>query len=104
MRSTAIVEVEIAAERCACIADAVVGFQIHLLVFDAAPQPLDEHVVPPSAFAVHADRDAVAGKQARERRTGKLRTLVGVEDVRSAVTRQSILQGLDAEGRLYRDR
>src|ERR1022692_1927959 len=100
MRSPAVVEAEIAADRSPGLADAVVGLQIHLLVFDAAPQPLDEHVVPPSAFAVHADGDAVAGKQASERRTGKLRTLVGVEDVRPAVTRQSILQGLDAEGRL----
>jgi hypothetical protein len=36
---------------------------IYLLVFDAAPQPLDEHVIPPGAFAVHADRNAVVGEQ-----------------------------------------
>jgi hypothetical protein len=51
-----ILEVEIVADRCARLADAVVGPQIYLLVFDAAPQPLDEHVVPPCVFAVHADR------------------------------------------------
>jgi hypothetical protein len=39
---------------------------MHGLVFDAAPKPLDEHVVPPSAVAVHADRAAVAGEQAGE--------------------------------------
>ena len=31
-----------------------VGVQIHLVVFDRAPQALDEHVVAPAAFAVHA--------------------------------------------------
>src|SRR3974390_2220771 len=41
--------------RSARFAHAVVGSQIGLLVFDAAPQPLDEAVVPPSALAVHAD-------------------------------------------------
>ena len=52
MRSAAVVEIEIAADRSAGLADAVIGPQIHLLVFDAAPQPLDEDIVPPSAFAV----------------------------------------------------
>ena len=53
-------------ERSAGVADAVVGSQIHLLVFDAAPQPPAEDVVPPSPFAVHADRNAVAGERAGE--------------------------------------
>jgi hypothetical protein len=66
--------------------------QIHLLVFDAAPQPLDEHVVAPGAFAVHADRNAVVGEHAGEGRAGELRTLVGVEDLRLAVLGQRILQ------------
>ena len=43
---------------------AVVGPEIHLLVFHAAPQPLDEDVVSPFTFAVHADRDAVLDQQA----------------------------------------
>src|SRR5271169_6341115 len=79
MRSAAIVEVEISADRCACLADGVVGPQIHLLVFDAAPQPLDEHVVPPGAFAVHADRNAIVGEHAGEGRARELRTLVGIK-------------------------
>src|ERR1035437_3544693 len=41
---------------------AVIGVQIHLLIFYAAPQPLDEDVVPPSPFAVHADCNVVVGK------------------------------------------
>jgi hypothetical protein len=72
VRPAAIVEVEVAADRGTGLADVVIGPQIHLLVFDAAPQPLDEHVVPPSPFAVHADGDAVAGEQAGEGRAGEL--------------------------------
>ena len=60
MRPTLIVELEVAADRGASFADAVVGVQIDLLVFDAAPQPFDEHVVTPGALTVHADGDAVA--------------------------------------------
>src|SRR3978361_201693 len=90
MRSTAIVESEISADRVSCLADAFVGPQIHLLVFDAAPQPLDEHVVPPSAFAVHADGDAVAGEQAGEGRAGELRALARGAYLRLAVTSQGI--------------
>ena len=64
MWAPCVIEVEVTADRSAGLADAVVGPQIHLLVFDAAPQPLDEDVVPPSPFAVHADRNAVVGKHA----------------------------------------
>src|SRR5271169_3997764 len=97
MRASTIIKVQIAAERSAGFTDAVVSPQIDFLVFDAAPQPFDEHVVPPSAFAVHADRNAVVGKHAGEGPAGELRALVRIEDVRFAVTSQGILQRLDAE-------
>src|SRR6516162_9284773 len=67
-------------------ANAVIGPQIHLLVFDASPQTLDEHVVAPSALAIHADRYSPVGKRAGERRAGELAALIGVEDFRLAVT------------------
>src|SRR5665647_1495103 len=64
MWTAAIIKVEISADRVARLADGFVGSQIDLLVFDAAPQPFDEHIVPPSPFAVHADGDAVPGEHA----------------------------------------
>jgi hypothetical protein len=76
--------------------DAVVGAQIHLLVFDAAPEPLDKHVVAPGDFAVHADGYAIAGERAGEGLASELRALVGVEYLRLAVARQGVLQRLDA--------
>src|SRR6201993_1728620 len=58
MRSSSVIKVKIPADRISCLGDSFVGSQIDLLVFDAAPQPLDEHVVPPGALAVHADGEA----------------------------------------------
>ena len=45
MRSPAVVKLQIPADRTARLADGVVSPQIHLLVFDAAPQPFDKDVV-----------------------------------------------------------
>ena len=70
--SPAVVKVEVTADRSAGLADTVVGPQIYLLIFDAAPQPLDEDVVPPGALAVHADGDAVFDQHASECRAGEL--------------------------------
>ena len=44
MRPMAVVEVDVAAERSSRLVDAVTGPQIHLLVFDTAPEALEEHV------------------------------------------------------------
>ena len=86
MWTPAIIKVQVAADRSPGFGYAVVSPQIHLLVFDAAPQALDEHVVPPSPFTVHADRNAVGGEHVGEGRASELRTLVGIEDVRLAVS------------------
>ena len=40
------------------VEDRDVFLEIDFLVFDAAPQPLDEDVVHPASAAVHADLDA----------------------------------------------
>src|SRR6478752_4590376 len=104
MRTATIVKVEIPTNRASRLTNGFVGSQIDLLVFDAFPQPLNEHVVSPGSFAIHADGDAVVGEHAGKGRAGELRALVGVEDVRPATMRESLLQGLDAEGRLHRDR
>jgi len=99
MQATAIVEVEVAADRCARLGRGVVGSEIHLLVLDAAPQTLDEDIVPPGALAVHADGNAIFDQHASECLAGELAALIRVEDFRLAVTSQSILQRLDAECR-----
>ena len=66
MRAPMIVKGQIAADRAARLADAIVGFQVDLLVFDASPQALDEHVVSPGASAVPATRERRASGSASE--------------------------------------
>ena len=36
-----------------------IGIEVDLLIFETAPQPLDEDVVHAPALTVHADRDTV---------------------------------------------
>src|SRR3954454_4235978 len=48
------------------LGDAGIGVEVDLLVFEAAPQPLNEDVVHVAALAVHADRDFVALQGASE--------------------------------------
>src|SRR5438105_361103 len=104
MWTLGIVEIEIASNGAAGFADALVGPQIHLLVFDASPQTLDEHVVAPGALAIHADRYSPLGKRAGERRAGELAALIHVEDFRLAVTSQCIFKCRHAERGLHDDR
>src|SRR5450759_5941446 len=104
MRPAAIIEVQVAADRSAGLADIVVGSQVDLLVLDATPQPLDEDVVPPGALAVHADSDPIFDQHASECRAGELAALIRVEDLRFAVASKSVLKRLDAECRFHRDR
>src|SRR5271166_5340681 len=80
MWTFAVIKVQIPADRGACPGDAAVSSKIDLLVFDRAPDPLDEDVVAPSPFAVHADRDGIVGQQAGERGAGELAALVGIEN------------------------
>jgi hypothetical protein len=82
------VEVQRSADRSAGLADTVEGAKTKLFVFDAALQPFDEDVVAPG-LAIHADSNVVAGERDGEDRTIELRTLIGVEDVRLAVTSQT---------------
>src|SRR5208282_3375635 len=104
MRAAAIVEVEITANGAPRLANAAISPQIDLLVFHAAPEPLDEDVVPPGPFPVHADGDAVPCEHAGEGLARELAALIGIEDVRLAVLGQGVLQRFDAKRRLHRDR
>src|SRR5664279_5453950 len=79
MRAPPVIKIQISAKRGARLEDAVVGAQIDLLVFDAAPQPLDKHIVAPGTLAVHADRYAIAYQHAREGLAGELAALIRVE-------------------------
>jgi hypothetical protein len=93
MRTTGVVEGEVALDTGPGRGHRVVGVQVDFLILEGAPEPLDEDVVPPAPETIHADLDAVIEEQTRERGTGELRALVGVEDLRSAVARDGLLDG-----------
>jgi hypothetical protein len=71
----------------------------HLLVFDAAPQPLDEHVVAPRAFAVQADcNDLPASAPV------KAYPVNCEPSCQAAVLSEGFFKRLDAERHLHGDR
>ena len=80
MFSPVVVEVHPAADAFAGLGYILVRAEVDFFVFEAAPEPFDEHVVDPAAFAVHADLDTGVFEYFGEILAGKLATLVGVED------------------------
>ena len=66
-------------------------------VFDAAPEALYKHIVPPPPLAIHTDGDLVALQNPQEGFTGKLRPLIGIEDLRRPITRYGLLLRLSQE-------
>lgn len=77
--------------------------QIDLLVLDRFPNPLDEDIVPPSPFSIHADFDVILDEQLRESHAGELRALVRIEYLRLAIACQRLLDSLNTEGRVEAD-
>ena len=84
MRPPLIEKGEVAFEPRAHRRDGLVRAQIHVLVFDGAPEPFDKDVVAPAAAAVHADLDVMRAQHVEKRRARELRALVGVADHRRA--------------------
>jgi hypothetical protein len=77
-----IVKPEIISDTQPGLGNRVVRFQIHLFVFQAAPQTFHKHIVHTITLAVHADLDACRLDNAGESVTGKLCTLISVENIR----------------------
>jgi hypothetical protein len=65
--------------------------QIDCLVFERAPQPLDEDVVHAAAPAIHGDRNLRRVEQTGEVKAGELAVLVGVEDIRFSISGQRLV-------------
>lgn len=75
-----------------------VGVEIALLVFDGAPDALDEDVVAPGALIVHGDGDVGGFQSLDELQGGELTALIRIENFRLAITTQGVFYRLDAEG------
>ena len=81
MRSPFVVELDPPADAGAGVGARGVLRQIDLLIFERAPQPLDEDVIHPAALAVHRDVDPSVREPVGEGQACELAPLVGVEDL-----------------------
>ena len=90
------------AESLAGFAQIGVGVQINLLVFDGAPQPLNEDIVEAAAFAIHADFYAVLFEHVGKGQRRELCALVAVENLGLAVTRYGFFDGSNTEIHFHR--
>ena len=86
-----VVEAEVRAQAVDRCRNGGVALQVHLLVLDRSPQPLDEHVVECPPPAIHADLHVGGVEPPGEGVAGELAALIGVEDRRSA-PRQGTIQ------------
>jgi hypothetical protein len=75
MWASAVAEAEMAADPGADLRHAGIGVQMDLLVFDGAPEALDEDVVSPGPLAVHADPDFAGAQHLDEVGRGELAAL-----------------------------
>src|SRR5271170_6509745 len=72
--------------------------------FSLRQKALDEDIVEKPALAVHADTHAAGLQLINEIPTRELHALIGVKDLRLAITICRVLQGFDAERRLHPNR
>ena len=84
-----------------------VGIQVNVVVFDAAPEPLDVDVVGGPSASVHADSEfriiwTFADQRLDEHLAGELAPLVDVEDFQPAVAQEGLLGDFRAPFRLHR--
>ena len=59
----------------------LIGFEANLFVFDGMPEALNDHVVSPTAFAVHDDLDSMGLQEISEFQASELTTLIGIHDL-----------------------
>ena len=97
MPTAAVVEVKILGQTLPGLGNRTIGLQIYILIFHTPPKPFYEHIVHPTAFAVHADADTAVSKNLREIVRGELAALVRIEDLWGSILLKRLLQCFYAE-------
>ena len=97
MKAFLVVKVQPGANARLGLSNRSVCVQVHVLILQASPQPLNKNVVHTPALTVHADLDTVGFQHAGEVGAGKLTALIGIEDFRSPEPPQRFFQSIDAE-------
>ena len=97
VRAAFVVEAEEGLQAGRGLGQVGVAAQVDFVVFDRAPESLDENIVQAAALAVHGEFHASSQEWFGESRGRELAALVGVENFRGAVLRQRPLHGPDAK-------
>ena len=90
MGTLGVIEPEVVTNPDPGISSILICFQIHFLIFHCAPQPLDEQVVVMASLPIHTDFHSILLQEPGEGFTGKLRSLVGVEDIQPKVISEAL--------------
>ena len=85
------------------LAHRLVRASVDFFLLEAAPEAFHVHIVE-EALAVHRDAHAVLLERTGERFGGKLRSLIGVEDLWRAVADNGFFHRFDAKGDVHRVR
>ena len=91
-----VVQLDVRPDGLPGMADRLVRFQLDLFILDTAPHPLDEHVVAPTAFAIHRQPDTTAQHGLGESAGRELAALISVHDVGSSVAGECFLERFDS--------
>ena len=75
MWPSSVVKIEVVTYSSSRVRNRVIGVKINFFVFDRSPQSFNEHLITPSAFAIHADLDAMVLEQASKGQRSKLTSL-----------------------------
>jgi len=81
-----VVEGDIVTDRLSGLGHRAIGFEIYLFILDGSPEAFHKDIASPTPFAIHADADMVLLELAGKGLARKLAPLVGVEDLRSAIS------------------
>ena len=94
VRSGLILKRQVALDSLVSCTDILVRMQADLLVFNPFSQLFNERVVPPPAFPVCANLNAVACQGSRNLLAGELAPLIGIKELRRIVASQRLLARL----------
>ena len=102
MQAILIVELKIRFQPFFCISYRLIIFDIHLLIFDTSPEPLNKNVVQCSSSTIPTDTHISSFEPVDKLITGKLRSLVVVENFWLCVLK-CLVKCLQTKGGLQRD-
>src|SRR5881398_2715154 len=103
MQTILIVELKIRVQPAFCIRDRLILLEIHLLILNTSPEPFNENVVQCSSSAIPTDAYVCGLEPVRKFLTGKLRSLVVVENFRSCPLK-CLVERFETKGCFQRDR